>query len=435
MQRNLSFLLAAGLLFSVAVLGWNQSGRAAFCGKCRDLMFIDSEGKCIDCGGPTASAALRLCPKCSARRHQCEHCLAATTEKDEPASQGKPADPAPEQPRDSDSHGGAAQNSDAQGKPPQAWTTPANNGSPAKPDETAVQPTDPEINALRSAARAEKPAPLDFLPESKPPAVLPPDPTVPPRLKPINPAKAGTYTWEKWRYQLQIIGAGTRAEGRWGWLTFDGQKLPRGEVNDYYNTPWGPIYWVDVPATAWGVHGWMPVPLTQNRRQGRALPPPRGDLSTASTQPATAARTGVSPAPAGAVAPTRPRAGMLEINKSHIGQVARLRVGHILVIRLPGNPATGYQWQAATTNSPAVRLTVRPQYSAPQLAAMGSAASGTYTFTFQAVQPGTGSLRLYYVRPNDPTRPRDSFAIGVSVSPTATAATTVPAANRGNERW
>jgi inhibitor of cysteine peptidase len=121
----------------------------------------------------------------------------------------------------------------------------------------------------------------------------------------------------------------------------------------------------------------------------------------------------------------------LEINQSHNGQLARLRVGNVLVIRLPGNPATGYQWQAATTNSPAVRVTVRPQYSPPAPTATGTAAMGTYTFTFQAVQPGSGSIRLYYVRPNDPSRPRDSFAVGVNVL--AATATARPVANSGQQ--
>ena len=113
MERKLFSLLAAGLVFATAVLGWNQPARAALCSKCRDLMFIDSEGKCIECGGPTASGALQLCPKCSAKRHQCEHCLTATTEKDEAPAQSKPADPAPEKPNGADPH-----SPDAQDKPP-----------------------------------------------------------------------------------------------------------------------------------------------------------------------------------------------------------------------------------------------------------------------------------------------------------------------------
>jgi inhibitor of cysteine peptidase len=414
MERKLFSLLAAVVVFSAAVFGSNQSSRAALCINCRGMMFIESEGKCRDCGAPTASGALQLCPKCSAKRHQCEHCLAATTAQDEAAAQGA-SDPS-----------AAAPSAPAESTPekPQGSTEPRGGWNPARPDEAArPAPTGPELSPP-PAAKTDQPAPLVGLPQSRPPAELPPDLPAPVRLKPINPEKAGTYTSGQWRYQLQIVSPGTRSEGRWGLLTYDGQKLPRGDVNDYYDTPWGPIYWVDVPATAWGVHGWMPVPLAQNRRQGRVLAAPRAMAAAAPAPPATAARSPLPSPPAGAVAPKPPRVQTLEINKSHNGQLARLRVGNMLVIRLPGNPATGYQWQAAATNSPAMKPTVRPQYSAPA----AQAASGTYTFTYQAVQPGSGSIRLYYVRPDDPTRPRDSFAVSVSVSPAAAAA--IPAASR-----
>ncbi len=413
MERKLFSLLAAGLVFSATVLGWNQSSPAALCSKCRELMFVDSGGKCIDCGGPTASGALQLCPKCSAKRHQCEHCLAATTEKDEAATQSKPADPSPEAPRGNDAPNSDPTGGDAQTKPPPAWTAPAAGGNPVKPNEAATTPPmGPTIDPPPPvAAKTESPPPRESSQESKPPAELPPDLLTPTRLKPINPAQAGTYTSGKWRYQLQITSPGTRSEGRWGWLTYDNQKLPRGEINDYYNTPWGPMFWVDVPTTAWGVHGWMPVPLAQNRRQGRVLTVPWAVLAAA---------------PSAATAPER-RAGVLEIDKSHNGQLARLRVGNVLVIRLPGNPVTGYQWQASSTNSPAVRLTVRPQYSPPAPTATGAVAPGTYTFIFQAVQPGSGWIRLNYLHPNDPSRPRGTFTVAVNVSPAAAAA--LPAAN------
>ena len=109
---------------------------------------------------------------------------------------------------------------------------------------------------------------------------------------------------------------------------------------------------------------------------------------------------------------------MLEINRSHNGQLARLYVGNVLIIRLPGNPATGYQWQMGTTNPKSLRMTVRPQYSPPSTGTTGS--WGIYTFVYQAIQPGSGSLRLYYVRPNDPNHPRDAFAVGVNVAPAVT---------------
>jgi inhibitor of cysteine peptidase len=140
------------------------------------------------------------------------------------------------------------------------------------------------------------------------------------------------------------------------------------------------------------------------------------------------------PPSAGAAPLAKPRVQTLEINKSHNGQSARLRVGNVLVIRLPGDPATGYLWQAASTNSPAVRQTVRPQYSPPAPNAPGSAARGTYTFTYQAVQPGTGSVRLYYIHPSDPKRPRDSFAVGVNVSPAAADPRPAAATGQGSAR-
>src|SRR5271169_1373281 len=63
------------VLAMLIVLGGAGLARAELCPKCRDLMFVDSPGKCRDCGGETASGALKLCPKCSAVQHRCEHCL------------------------------------------------------------------------------------------------------------------------------------------------------------------------------------------------------------------------------------------------------------------------------------------------------------------------------------------------------------------------
>ena len=151
----------------------------------------------------------------------------------------------------------------------------------------------------------------------------------------------------------------------------------------------------------------MPVPAPPThfagtrRRQGRPLAPP---------------------AEAGTTASPQGKLQTLEINRSHNGQLARLRVGNVLIIRLPGNPASGFQWQVGTANTQAVRLTVPPQYSPPAASGYsatpsGTMAPGTYTFVYQAVQPGTGPLRLYYVRPNDRAHPRDAFAIGVQVAP------------------
>jgi inhibitor of cysteine peptidase len=394
MKLRLTYFVPICILFSTPLMEHASPARGAMCGNCRDLMFIDSQGKCIDCGGPTSSGALQLCPKCSGKRHQCEHCLAKLSEKDEAQVDVAPVGPSlPEQ----------SPQRDANNAPPVA---------PAKPSNADLRPhndsgTNAELRPLLPAPKILPPttaADPAVLPG--PASAVPPDAPAAPQPKRINPARPGTYSSGKWQFRLEITNPGTRSEGRWGWLTYDGQKLPRGNVNDYYVTPWGPMFWVDVPTTNWGMHGFMPIALPQNPRQGRALALPSNLATAPSSNPTTQAA-------------NAPKVQTLEINRSHNGQLARLHVGNVLIIRLPGNPASGYQWQAGTANSSALRLTVRPQYSPPS---SGSpTASGTYTFVFQAVEPGSGSIRLYYVRANEPGRPRDAFTVGVNVASSATA--------------
>lgn len=368
MQRKILGAMAVTL-----VLGWPASAWAALCPKCRDLMFVDSVGKCSDCGGATTCGALKLCPKCSASQHKCEHCLAKVDAADiaaePPARQSAPAE-----------------------KPPARESAPAEKPPAELPSAQGV--------------------PIEKLPEAKPSTG--PSDGGPPAEKPlpIDLKKSGTYSAGRWQYRLDIVDPGTRSEGRWGWLWYDGQKLPRGEVNDYYRTPWGPIYWVDVPKTHWGMHGWMSAPLAQNTRQGQPLAAPAsstagpqsGQPLTSSSQPPHSAQT------------SKPQS--LELTKADNGKRARVRVGNIIVIRLPGNPTTGYQWQAVPMPNPVVRLIGQPQYAPNPQRPNTVGSGGTFVFTFQVIQPGTGAIRLVYARSWEKNRmPAETFAVGVDVSP------------------
>jgi hypothetical protein len=53
--------------------------QAELCVKCKDSMFTQEIGKCVECGGTTSSGAFKLCKTCSAKLDQCEHCRAALT--------------------------------------------------------------------------------------------------------------------------------------------------------------------------------------------------------------------------------------------------------------------------------------------------------------------------------------------------------------------
>ncbi len=271
MKSKRIFLLVAAVIHATVFAGHVPTARAALCGKCRDMMFTESEGRCIECGSPTSSGALKLCPKCSTKRHQCEHCLAKLAKEDEAV----PAAPLPDPAGYPLAAGGDADQRRERPAPAAPGGTeagPPSNGSTA-PLWTNAQAAP---NVSPPAAGTDRPA--DPLPTYSvgAPHSAGPDSTAPPppaqlRLKPIDPARAGSYTAGNWRFQLHINGPGTRSEGRWGRLAYAGQMLPRGNINDYYMTPWGPMYWVGDEKRAWGLHGFMPVPAPQNQHRGRQL--------------------------------------------------------------------------------------------------------------------------------------------------------------------
>ena len=371
------------LAVTLAALGWTPAARADLCAKCRDLLFVESEGKCTSCGKAITSGALQLCPQCSFDKKKCERCLTAIDVKEPP-----PPDPAPDR------------------QDPPAGETPGKGQSaepgPLDPPPPKLLP--PEKSAAEPGVgepASSDPVPLEQLPEAKPKETSPVAPPARPKPEPIDPSKPASYTEGKWQYRLEITDPGTRSEGKWGGLWYDGQKLARGEINDYYQTPWGPLYWVDVPKTRWGLHGWMPAASPQSNRKGRMLN---------------------APATAEAASPQNPqsKSQWFELGRSENGKRARVGVGQYILVRLPGNPTTGYSWQMASPSNTAVRLLAQPQY-VPQAQADKTrektvGAGGTYYFKFQAVQPGTAVIRLAYARSWERNKPpAETFTVTIDV--------------------
>jgi inhibitor of cysteine peptidase len=414
MQR-IALLVAAMVAM---VLGGVGVAEAGLCAKCRELMFVDSGGKCTACGADTASAALKLCPKCSAAQHKCEHCGATITDADIAATD-QPSAPPPANDSSSEKPAGekpAPETPSAPGDKPLTWRPRAEASTVAKP-ATDQPPAELPAGDPSSAG----PTPIEKLPDAKSA-----DDTASGSLSTparIDPMRSGTYASGKWQYRLEITEPGARTEGRWGWLWYNGQKLPAGEANDYYRTPWGPIYWSGAPQTRWGMHGWMLSPVAQNGRQGQALPLPAAGRQTAAAtpspqtpQPAAPASTPSQPAASRppTAGPQRPQT--LELTKVHNGQRAKVYVGNIIIVRLPGNPTTGYQWQAVPTANPVVRLMSQPQYVATPQSRGVAGGGGTFVFMFQVIQPGMGAIRLVYSRPWERNRqPVDSFGVSVEV--------------------
>ncbi len=83
-------------------------------------------------------------------------------------------------------------------------------------------------------------------------------------VKELDLSQDGKYTSGDWTYSYSISNAGTRSEGYHGVLSYKQIEVPTPmHINDYYETPWGKLYWVGQPVVLFGSHGWMPKPLTR----------------------------------------------------------------------------------------------------------------------------------------------------------------------------
>jgi len=214
----------------------------------------------------------------------------------------------------------------------------------------------------------------------------PPPRKKPPRPKPIDPKKPATYFFRNWKYRHDIAQPGTRSEGRWGRLLYNNRRVPIPEINDYHNTPWGPMYWVGVPKTSFGRHGWMPRPSARIQRKGKLLSVPE----------------------------TEPKP--IELTEADNDKTVTAAVGKPIVIRTAGNPTTGYRWQTAQLAGDAVEQLGEPSYAtrphAPGLLGVG----GTFTFTFKAVKPGKTTVKLVYARPWEKNKPpAKTFTVTINV--------------------
>lgn len=95
--------------------------------------------------------------------------------------------------------------------------------------------------------------------------------------RPVALDQDGTYTEGAWEYRFRVTGQGTRSEGTTGELLYQGKAVAEPAArNDFYQTPWGPMYWVGQPVVAWGPHGWMPKPRGQDAA-GKQLADPAGE--------------------------------------------------------------------------------------------------------------------------------------------------------------
>ena len=94
-------------------------------------------------------------------------------------------------------------------------------------------------------------------------------------VTPIDITKDGTYERDGWKYVFDVKSNDGKARGWWGYLYRNGERLgdiPLRGVGQKMETPWGTMYWVDVPRHVFGYHGWLPPMLARDAWISRQSP-------------------------------------------------------------------------------------------------------------------------------------------------------------------
>ena len=95
------------------------------------------------------------------------------------------------------------------------------------------------------------------------------------------------------------------------------------------------------------------------------------------------------------------------------GQTVTVKVGEPFVIKIHGNPTTGYSWQMDSYDSGIVEQVKDTAYRPDSLL---TGAGGVYTYTFRATAVGTVQLNFNYLRPwEKDVPPYKTFSITVEV--------------------
>lgn len=105
----------------------------------------------------------------------------------------------------------------------------------------------------------------------------------------------------------------------------------------------------------------------------------------------------------------------LQVGPEKQGQSVELVVGQSLLLTLPANPTTGYQWQLRMSASPVLEQIGAAQYTADPAPTGMVGRGGQSQWRFRAVSPGLDRLQLVYVRPWQPEQSAQEFELIVQV--------------------
>jgi inhibitor of cysteine peptidase len=100
------------------------------------------------------------------------------------------------------------------------------------------------------------------------------------------------------------------------------------------------------------------------------------------------------------------------------GRSFTAKIGDTITVVVPGNPTTGYQWEAELSEEAAALLTLEgePAYEPDATGETLVGSGGEYTFTFTAAAAGQAELMLKYWRSFEPdVAPIDTFTASITI--------------------
>jgi inhibitor of cysteine peptidase len=108
-----------------------------------------------------------------------------------------------------------------------------------------------------------------------------------------------------------------------------------------------------------------------------------------------------------------PATSSVTLGEGDNGQTVAVTPGSVITIRLPGNPTTGYGWEASIGNGAVLTALGSPVFE-PSSSALG--AGGTYTFRYKAIAAGRAGLTIVYRRSWETgTPPLNTYQVTVVV--------------------
>lgn len=105
------------------------------------------------------------------------------------------------------------------------------------------------------------------------------------------------------------------------------------------------------------------------------------------------------------------------LTEANNGQPTTIHVGGKVVVELPANPTTGYTWDVGEVDTNILKQVGQTEYNSSSTTPMPGQ-GGTQTLRFQAMAPGTTTLKLIYHRPFEQnTPPIKTYTVQVTVVP------------------